>query len=244
MKLRLIALAALAIASAQAQADTVALWDFNSFTCTSSCTAPKATQSANGAWLSSVGGVTFVGGVTGSGTGNAMNTTNYAAQGTETAMRGVQFMIDTSGYTDLVLTFAQRNSNTASAWTTLQYTTDGSIWQTATTFQMKTAGSFVNGLTYDFSNISEANGNASFGIRLLAIYAPGTSGYVGTATGSSYTSGPNGSAIRYDNVLLSGTPMPDLPEVPVDPVPEPQTVAMMLAGLAALGLIARRRRAD
>ena len=239
MKLRLIALAALAIASAQAQADTVALWDFNSFTCTSNCTAPKATQSANGGSLSVLGGATFVGGVAGSGTGNAINTTTYAAQGTGNLTRGIQFMIDTSGYTDLVLTFAQRNSSSASAWTTLQYTVNGTDWQTATTFQMTASSTFVNGLTYDFTNVTDANNNANFGIRMMASFATNPSTNA-RATASYATGG----TIRYDNVLLSGDPLPDLPEVPVDPVPEPQTVAMMLAGLAALGLIARRRRAD
>ena len=243
MKLRLIALAALAIASAQVHADTIALWDFNSFSCSSNCaTPPKATQTTNGGSLSVIGGATFLSNA-GSGTGNGLTTTTYAAQGTGDLTRGPQFMIDTTGYTDLVLTFSQRNSNTASAWTALQYTVDGSNWLTATTFQMPTAKAttFVDGLTFDFSAITAANDNANFGIRFLATFAPGTSTYVVTAGTSAY--GPGGT-IRYDNVLLSGTPLPDLPEVPVDPVPEPQTVAMMLAGLAALGLIARRRRAD
>lgn len=239
MQLRSVALAALLVATFSAQADTVALWDFNTYSCSTGCTTPpKATQTANGGVLSAVGGVTFTS-AGGSGTGSAFNSTTYAAQGTGNLTRGIQFMIDTSGYTDLVLTFAQRNSNTASAWTTLQYTVDGSTWQTATTFQMPAASAttFVNGLTYDFTSIAAANNNADFGIRFLASFAPGTSAYVATAAGQSYATG---GTIRYDNVLLSGDALPD---VPVDPIPEPQTYALMLAGLAAVGLMARRRRA-
>lgn len=235
MKLRLFALAALAVASVQAHADTVGLWDFNSFSCTSGCTMPKATQTANGGVLSAVGAISFSS-AAGSGTGNALNTTSYAAQGTGSLTRGVQFMIDTTGYTDLVLTFAQRDSNTASAWTTLRYTLDGSNWLNATSFQMPVANagtSFVNGLTYNFASIAGANDNTNFGIQLLASYAPGTSTYLAAGNGATYgTAG----TIRYDNVLLSGTAIPD-----TLPVPEPESYALLLAGLAVVSLVARRR---
>jgi hypothetical protein len=237
MKLRLLALAALAVASAQAHADQIALWDFNSFSCTSGCTtAPKATQTTNGGVLSTVGAITFTS-AAGSGTGNALNTATYAAQGTGNLTRGVQFMVDTTGYTDVVLTFAQRDSNTASSWTTLRYTLDGSTWQNATSFQMPTANagtSFVNGLTYDFSSIAGADNNTNFGVQLLASYAPGTSSYLAAGNGATYgTAG----TIRYDNVLFSGTAIPDTPL----PVPEPESYALMLAGLAVVTLVARRR---
>jgi hypothetical protein len=231
MKYRLLALAAFAVTSFQAHADVVALWDYSK-----TPTSTKQTQSANGASFATVGGITtsFVAGVT----NQALNTATYAAQGAGNLTRGVQFLIDTTGYTDLVLTFAQRNSATASAWTTLQYTTDGSSWLTATSFQMPAAQAtlFVSGLTYDFTNVVGVNNNENFGIRLLASFAPGTNAYLATGTGSTYgTAG----TIRYDNLLLSGNAIPDVTPA----VPEPQTYALMLAGIAAVGLIARRRRA-
>lgn len=239
MQLRSVVLAAFLAAAASAHADTIALWDFNTYSCAAPCsTLPKATQTANGGSLSALGGISF-NSAAGSGTGSAISTTSYPAQGTGNLTAGLQFKIDTTGYTDLVLTFSQRNSNTASAWTTLQYTLDGSSWLAATTFLMPQASAttFVNGLTYDFSAIEAANNNADFGIRFLTTFAPGTSAYIASAAGQSYGTG---GTIRYDNVLLSGTAIPDVPVDPA-PIPEPQTCALLLAGLAAVGLMARRR---
>lgn len=238
MQLRSIALAALATASFAAHADQVALWDFNKFTsCTGNpCNAsdiPKGVT-ANGGKLSMVGGVTFAS-VAGNGVGSALNTTTYAAQGAGDLTRGIQFMIDTTGYQDLVLNFDQRNSNTASAYSMLQYTVDGSTWINAQLFTMPSASAatFVSGLTFDFSNITEADNNENFGIRFLATFKPGTSTYLPTLSTGTY--GAAGT-IRYDNVLLTGDALPDVPTIP-----EPQTYALMLAGLAAVSLIARRR---
>ena len=218
-------LATLATTSFQAQADTVALWDYTAGT-------TKQTQSANGASFAALGAITISPTAAGV-SGNALSTTTYAAQSTGDLSRGVQYYIDTSGYTNLLLTFAQRNSATASAWTALLYTLDGSTWTAATNFQMPASASttFVGGISYNFASILGANDNANFGIELLATYAPGTSAYTATGSGSSYgTAG----TIRYDNVLLSGTPI-------AEAVPEPETYALMLAGLGLLGLVARRR---
>jgi len=233
MKLHFLAVATLALANVCAHADTVALWDYSA-----TPTSTKQTQSANGASFNTVGSITtsFAAGVS----NQALNTAGYAAQGAGSLTQGVQYNIDTTGYTDLVLTFAQRNSATASAWTELQYTVDGSTWTKATDFFMSTAQSttFVTGLTYDFTGITAAENNSSFGVRLLTMFAPGTSAYAATGTGSTY--GAAGT-IRYDNVTLTGDAIPD---VPVDPVPEPHTYALMLGGLLALGVVARRRRAN
>jgi hypothetical protein len=243
MQLRPLALAALLATAFSAQADTIALWDFNTYTCVAPCsTLPKATQTANGGNASVLGSPTFnsATGVTGS----AISTVGYPSQGVGDLSAGVQFMFSTEGYTDLVLTFAQRNSSTASSYTALQYTTDGSTWTTATTFQMPVPSnpsniSFVSGLTFDFSGISAVNNNADFGIRFVATFAPGTSTYLSTVTRLATDYRSTGT-VRFDNVLMTGDPLPDLPIDPA-PIPEPQTYALMLAGLAAVGLMARRR---
>lgn len=230
-------LAAAAFIAAGAHAQTavevdptvIAQWDYNNGS-------TKHSISMNGASFSTLGGVTttFVS-QTGSSdpfSGQALNTTTYGTvANAPDRTRGVQFGIDTTGYENLVLSFDQRNSSTASAYTALLYTTDGDTWTYATTFKMSVDGSFVKGLSYDFSSVAAAANNELFAVRLVSTYAPGTSSYVGT-TGN-YASG---GTIRYDMVTLSGT------EIIAAPVPEPETYALMLAGLAAVGLVSRRRK--
>ncbi len=226
MQIKAIALAAAALLSLGAHANTVALWNFNAGS-------TNAAFSVNAASFSALGVSTSFVSQAGSSdpdAGQALNTTGYPAQGTGNLTEGVQFMIDTTGYEQLVFSFDQRNSGTASAWTALRYTLDGSSWTTARLFEMTVNSVFVNGLSFDFSNIAGAADNASFGLQLLTTFAPGTGSYAGS--GSGYATG---GTIRYDMVTLSGSV--------ISAVPEPGSYALMLAGLGAIGLLARRRKA-
>lgn len=144
-------------------------------------------------------------------------------------------MVSTAGYVDVVLTFDQRNTNTASRYWELQYTTDGSAWTPYTVTGTNTSGglyefvasTWVNGLTVDFTGVSGVDNNALFGVRILAAYDPasGTS-YTPTNTGSNY--GTSGTA-TFDYVTFGGTS-----------VPEPGRMALLILGVAGFGL--RRRR--
>ncbi len=214
--------------------EMIVQWNFNT-----AGTAPqlKASYTYNGEQSPSFAGVgVTLATVSGVGStdleadNDALNTTSYAAQSTGNLTRGVELFVNTTGFENLVFSFDQRNSNTASAWTALLYTVDGENWITATTFQMTTGGSFVNNISYDFSGIAGVNDNANFGLQLLATFAPGTSSYAGTS-GNYGASG----TIRYDMVTLTG----DV----ISAVPEPQTYALMLAGLGIVGASLRRRRA-
>lgn len=227
-------LAAAAFIAFNAQALTVAQWDFNGV---GNAGTTKHSISQNGASFATLGGVvtSFVspaGSTDPVTAGKALNTATYGTATTGNMTRGVQFGIDTTGYENLVFSFDQRNSGTASSWTALLYTTDNVTWTKATEFQMVGNGSFVNNKSFDFSAINGVNDNPLFAVQLVAMFAPGTSSYLGS--GSTYSSG---GTIRYDMVTLSGS------EIIAAPVPEPESLALMLAGLAVVGTIARRRRA-
>lgn len=231
-----LAAAALIASSAQATPVAIAQWDYNT-------DSTKQTFSMNGASFKTVGGVTtsFVSGSSDRGSSDpgspnrALNTTGYgsgATAGTTGNMtRGVQFMIDTSGYTDVIFSFDQRNSNTGSAWTALLYTLDdGDSWTKATQFQIS-GTNFLNNRSFSFADIEGADNNPLFGIQLVAMFAPGTSSYVG-AGGAFGTAG----TVRYDMVTLSGT------EIIEAVIPEPSSVALLMAGLGGIGVVSRRRR--
>jgi hypothetical protein len=237
---QLFVLAAIAAAAiAPAHVVVVTQWNFNSVT-PDSATNTGTTAPAIGA-----GTASLVGGTTGSfasgdasggssdpasGDDSGWQTTTYAAQGTGDKTRGVQFLVSTVGYTNVVVTWDQRNSNTASRYTQLQYTTDGSSFMDAMVFEAVQGGDkWYNARSMDLSSVAGVANNANFGFRIVATFAPSTTSYLASTAGNSYaTTGTN----RFDMVTVMAAP-----------VPEPETYALMLAGLAAVGLMARRRQA-
>jgi hypothetical protein len=234
------AILALCASGGLAAADIITRWDFNSL--------PQDGSTATGTLLPAIGSGTAsgVGGVTatafnsadanGGSTDPVVNSattsdsgwqvTGFAAQGTEDQGRGVQFLASTAGYMNIVVTFDQRHSNTSSRFYAGQYTTNGGTsWVTATIFEGNAGDTWFNNRTIDLSSVAAVNDNANFGIRVVATFAPGTSGYVASSASGTYAAA--GTA-RFDMVTVSGTI-----------VPAPGVMAAMgLMGLAA----ARRRR--
>lgn len=225
---------------ASSQAAVITQWNFDASNTTPSTGTGTATLIGTTA--------TFATGVS----GQAWNTSGYAAQSTGSGTRGVQFMASTVGYENITISFSHRASGTASRWAKIEYTVDGGA-------NWALAGSNGGGLsphdtfyefTSDLSSLGIVDDDAEFGIRIVSVFAPvafdqnasladfaadtayqranAQSGFApgsGTGTGDYGTSG----TWRFDNVTISGTAI----------VPEPASA--LLGSLGMLCLLRRRR---
>ena len=169
-----------------------------------------------------IGGTTatFATGYTGTGTGGrAWNSAAYPAQGTGSGTAGVEFLVSTSGYSAIALSWDGRHSNTSANRLRVQYTLNGTDWEDFEANEgnaVNTAAGvdkgFDNGRfiadagdtwyqrSADFSGISGVEGNAAFGVRIVTEFVDGSEYGAATST-SSYS--PNGT-LRYDNVTFKG----------------------------------------
>ena len=159
---------------------------------------------------------------------SAYQTTSYAPQGTENGLRGVWFAGSTVGYQDIVISFDQRHSNTASRFAQVEYTLDGGVtWNLGGLFEADLGGDrWYNLRTVDLTSVAGANNNPLFGFKVVAVFAPGTGQYAASTSGSNY--GTTGTW-RFDMVTING-----------NLIPEPGTIAALAVGV--VGLMARRRR--
>lgn len=152
-------------------------------------------------------------------TGVAWNTSGYPAANVCSGTAGVQFNVSTEGYEDILLTWENRNSNTAANRNRLQYTTDGTTWQD---FEAETgkatnmhgtinsgfdAGRYITDVaatwfirTADFSQVDGCSDNPLFGVRIVTEFE--STCYVACNPGSNY--GSSGT-IRFENVTFTGT---------------------------------------
>ncbi len=221
-----LAATALAAFSFSAQAVPVVQWDF------------EALSSAL-----SVSSTSYTGVVASLGTGTAGGT--HAATSTFSSPAGNgsprslsvntwavgdywQFNFSTTGYTGLMLNFDQGGSGTGPKDFTLAYSTDGLTFTNFTSYALPLTTNFsaatVNSgftLSFDLSAITALNNAPSVAIRLV------DASTVSVAGGTVGTGGTD----RVDNFTVNLTP-----------VPEADTAAMLLAGLASLAFMARRRR--
>ena len=204
--------------AAAANAAVVTQWNFEA----------QTLNASTGTGLASlVGGTTstFATGFAGSGT-FALNTTNYAAQNTGDRTRGVQFSTSTAGYENITLSWNERHSNTSANTVAVQVTSDGTNWTEVQVFTFTPAASGTGDTWYARSvTLSAAYANAAgFGFRVLAAYAPGTSGYLASRSTSTYATG---GTLRFDDVTIDGTA-----------IPAPGALAL----LGVAGLVGSRRR--
>jgi hypothetical protein len=132
------------------------------------------------------------------------NTTSYAPQATSNKTSGVQFNVSTLGYQNILLAWEQRHSPTASKYTRLQYTADGSSFVDADLITMtSTTGDWVF-YTSDLSALPGVNNNPNFAFRIVSEWEAtavgnNNSNYVGTVSSYS-TSG----TVRFDLMSVFG----------------------------------------
>lgn len=137
------------------------------------------------------------------------NTSGYppAAAGNLTA--GVRFDADTTGFENIVLSWSQRNSASASRWGRVQYTLDGYTFADLAVTLMESDSMFAP-FTADFTGIPGAADNPLFGVRIVAEWestatGAGAGAYAATKQGSNYS--PSGT-VRFDMVRFTGTLSP------------------------------------
>lgn len=229
------------LAAGNVQAADITQWNFNSVPADASTTTGSLIASVGVGSLSTLGTVTqtFASGASNGGSSDpvtvddtGLSTLTYAAQGTNNKLNGVQFNVSTLGFENIAVSYDLRHSNTSSRYEQFQYSLDGSTFVDFALFDGNAGDTWFNGRTVDLSAISGADNNANFAFRVVSVFAPSTAAYAASTTGSNYaTSG----TWRFDMVTVSGDT--------IAAVPEPETYAMLLAGLGLMGFVARRRQA-
>ena len=234
MTQNLLAGASLALISATLPAHAVVLvqWNFNSVVADGN-TSTGTTAPSFGVGTAALQGTTATF-ATGSPTdtpvdNSGWNTTGYPAQGTADKTEGAAFFFSTAGFTNVQFNWEQRHSNTSSKYAQVQYTLNGgAAWADAPIgLFLAIGGDTWHSRSIDLTGVAGADDNANFGVRVVSTFRPGTMAYDPSNPGSTY--GGNGTW-RFDGVVASAAP-----------IPEPGTYAMLLAGLAAVAFVARRR---
>lgn len=204
--------------------NTIALWNYNTITGT-----PVAPIADVGTGTSQVVGSLVVATAAtgmdpiindGCGTQNGTNPGAWsftANPGATNESSGVQYNTSTVGFQNILFTWDQRWSNTATNTVRVQYTLDGTTWTNFTMTSTNTTfcnGSIDNGrfqnngvgdqyrrISVDFSAITGANNNANFGVRILAAYYQTTAEFRQTATPTLIATA---GTWRFDNVSIQG----------------------------------------
>lgn len=215
-----------------ANASIITQWDFNSPDVDGSFATGSLVPNIGAGTPSVIGGVFdagfFSGAVNGGSTDPVLNPNNSAWQTTDypdtninSGTAGVQFDVSTAGFSNIVVSWDQRHSNTSSRWVGFQYSTNGVDFIDFATFEATNGDTWFNNRTVDLTGVAGVDNNPDFAFRIVAIFAPGTSEYAASRDTSNFAGG----TWRFDMVTV---------------VPTPGTMALLgLGGLVA----ARRRRA-
>lgn len=191
----------------------VAQWNFNS-TPPDASTSTGVTTPATGSGTAALVGGTTASFATGTASDPAANSTDnsrwstasYPTQGTGEKTAGPEFAVSTVGYGNVIVSWEQFGSGTASKYALLQYSTDGVTF--LDTPKIITVNATATHYDYDFSGTAGVAHNANFKFRVVTIYedtAVGGGNLNYAAVTTSY--GPSGTA-GFDMVTLFAQPLP------------------------------------
>jgi len=151
---------------------------------------------------------------------------------------GLNFVTVTTDFEGLSVTFLQKNGARSSAWAQFQYSIDGGMTFVTTGLiddgNYRVAGSKNFQLfNFDLSGIAQANNNANFQFRVMAVHAPDMDKFIATS-GKRYEAAGAKATWKFDEVVVTGTT-----STPVT-TPAPGAMALLMAaGSLATGV--RRR---
>jgi len=241
------ALAVLAFAAVSAQAQVITAWSFNNLTGGANNAPLPSTGTGSAMPLGMTNNYTYANAVTGSVAnadilagangsnewrvrgGSPGNGWNLAAP---QYTQGAQFSASTAGLSNIVFSYDWFSTTQGVRNLQAQYTTDGSSWINVGPLQVAPPESYQTGLTINFGalGITAVDNNASFAVRLVSAFEPTLGTYArATQTGGLLPINNSSGNWRFDNISVSA-------------VPEPHSVALLLAGLVMVGAAARRRR--
>ena len=210
-------LSALLFAGAPAHAVTIASWTFE--TTSPASAGPFAAEAGSGSASGFHAGAATFSSPAGNGSARSFSANTWAVGDY------FQFSVSTLGLTGITIAWDQTGSNTGPRDFQLAYSIDnGSSFTNVASYSVINAtwSSTVPVATTSFSYAVAGAANAASVLFRLAD--------AGTASINGGTVAAAGTG-RVDNVLISG----------VSAVPEPQTWALMLAGVALMGVTIRRR---
>jgi hypothetical protein len=213
----------LSLTAASAQAATIAQWTFE--TSQPATSGSFAAEIGSGSALGHHAGTSTYTSPSGNGSAHSFSSNTWAVGDY------YQFQVSSLGLSNIVLSWDQISSATGPKSFNLSYSTNGTDFTTfGTTYTVlanaspntwsSSSSNTASSYTFDLSSITAINNQSSVYFRLVD--ASTTSANGGTVA----TAGTD----RVDNFTITAAA-----------VPEPESYAMMLAGLGLMGFIARRR---
>ena len=197
--------------SVNVESAVITHWNFNSSPPDASSTTGTSGPAAGGGTASLLGSVTasFSGG-SGSDTNSdntGWNTASYPGQGTANKTAGVQFNVSTRGFSNIVVSFEQRPTGTASKYYRFQYSANGTDFVDFAVINLSAANTF-HPEAIPLGNITAVEDNPNFAFRVVSEFensatGAGAAGYA-PVSGTSYSTA---GTVRFDLVTISGDPL-------------------------------------